>query len=186
MTVMINGSFSQTSFRFRNDDGNQTSATWKEAVNVNATEVPFVTFRLRVLVQQTIADATQNLAKNFKIRASYNNGTYNDVAAIGATTSQIRYANSANVSDGAATTQQIGTGTFIAGSVDNNNDTGTITFTTSALSETELEFILMLYAPLMNVGDTIDLQVYETNNTALDVYTVTPRIRRKRRAITLR
>jgi hypothetical protein len=116
MGAPVNPSFNQTSYRFRNDDGSQTSATWKAAVNTNVTEKPFVTFRCRFLIQQTVSNANTNLTRAYKLRYSLNGGAYDDVIAINGTTGQIRYSTSSNVSDGDATTQQIGSGSFIAGS----------------------------------------------------------------------
>jgi hypothetical protein len=95
----------------------------------------------------------------------------------------IRYADSSNITDNEATTQQIGTGTFITGSVDETGDTGqfNITFTSGALSETEVEFVLELYGGAINQTDNLDLRVFETNNTVLASYTQTARIKRRRR-----
>lgn len=180
MGAPTNPAFTQTSYRFRNDDGSQTTATWKAAVNTNSNEKAYRSFRCRFLIQQTVSAANQNLSRIFKLRYSLNGGTYTDVGAQNSETA-VRYASSVNVSDATATTQQVGTGSFIAGTIDNNGDTGTITFTNSALSETEIEFVLELYGGLINEVDTLDLRVYETDNTVLTSYTNTARIKRQRR-----
>ena len=180
MGAPVNPSFTQTSFRFRNDDGSQTTATWKAAVNVNSDEKAYRIFRCRFLIQQTVSNANTALTRNYKLRYSLNNGTYTDVGAQGSATI-IRYADSSNITDNEATTQQIGTGTFITGSVDEDGDTGTITYTTGSLSETELEFVLELYGGAINQTDNLDLRVFETNNTVLASYTQTARIKRRRR-----
>jgi len=180
MGAPINPSFTQASFRFRNDDGSQTTATWKAAVNVNSDEKAYRIFRCRFLIQQTVSNANTALTRNYKLRYSLNGGTYTDVGAQGSATI-IRYANSPNIVDDEATTQQIGTGSFIAGDVDENGDTGTLTFTSGSLSETEIEFVLELYGGAINQTDNLDLRVFETNNTLLAAYTNTARIKRRRR-----
>lgn len=177
MTATVNASYTQVSFRARFDDGSQTSATWQAAVNTNWTQNATTVFRVRFLVRQTVSSATALLAKAFKIKYSLNGGAYTDVAAQGATTAPIRYANSANITDNEATTQQIGSGTFLAGVVDENGNTGTLTFSGTQNQETEIEFVVEFYTPQFTNGDTITLRVYETGDTALATYTTTPTIR---------
>jgi len=175
MGAPVNPSFRQQSFRFRNDDGSQTTATWSQSTNVNDSRFGNIIFRCRFLIQQTVSNANQNLARAYKLRYSLNSGTYTDVGAQNGA-SPIRYANSPNITDNEATTQQIGAGSFVAGDVDENGDTGTITFTSGALSETEVEFVLELNPTALTKLDTLDLRVFETNNTVLDAYTNTARV----------
>jgi hypothetical protein len=184
MGAPVNPSFTQQSFRFRNDDGSQTTATWSQLANTNDRRKPFVFFRCRFLIQQTVSNANANLTRNYKLRYSLNDGTYTDVGAQGSSTI-IRYANSSNITDNEATTQQLGTGSFVTGAMCETGDTGTITYNSGALSETEVEFVLELDGASINVSDTLDLRVYETNNTVLASYTQTARIVRTRRALVL-
>lgn len=185
MGPSVSAAFTQSAFRFRNDDGSQTSATWIAALNDNVERKPFFIFRLRLLIQQTVSTANANLAKAFKIRQSLNGESYVDVGAQGSTSTAVRMADSPNVVDNDATTQQIGSGSFITGSVEENNSTSTITFTTGALSETELEFVMEINGAQFSFGDFIDFRVHETNNTILNNYTVTPRLTRTRRFFVL-
>lgn len=182
MGAPVNPSFSQDMFRFRNDDNNQILATWIANENTNINIKSYITFRCRFAINQTVSSANTNLARNFKLRYSLNGGTYTDVGAQGSQ-SVIRYADSKSITDNEATTNLIlvSASTFVAGSVDENGDTGTITFTSGALSFTEVEFVLNIYGGLLNPSDTLDLRVYETNNTALAAYTQTARVRKTRR-----
>lgn len=172
----VDGSYSQDGFRFRNDDGSQTAATWIDALNTNVDLEQDAVFRLRVRVQQTSSAMTTNAGnteKNFKLRVSQNGGAYADIGAVGSA-SALRYASSGNVSDGNATTSQLsGSGTFIAGTIDNNNDTGTLVFGAGGLQYTELEFVLQINSAVANDGDTFAFRVYETSNVALNSYTQT-------------
>lgn len=176
MGAPVESSYTQTRFRFRNDDGSQTAATWKDAENASILQVVNSVFRLRIQVAQTVTNANRDLTKNFKVRFSRNSGVYTDVAGIGATTSGVRYAASANVSDGATTTSQLtaGSGTFLAGRIDNNNATGDLTF--NIQQYTDLEFVLELYGPQLTANDTLDFRVYETVDTVLNTYTQTARV----------
>ncbi len=177
MGAPVQPSYTQAVFRGRNDNGTESSATWIASTDTNFTLQVSTTFRLRFRVQQTVTNANTNLAKNFKLRFS-DGGSYTDIGAQGTTASKVRYVNSSNITDNETTTNQLGTGTgsFIAGSVDENNDTGTITFTSGAASYTEIEFVIEVYGPLVDNNDAISFRVYETNDTVLDTYTVTPNV----------
>jgi len=177
MGAPVQPSYTQAVFRGRNDNGTESSATWIESTDTNFTLQVSTTFRLRFRVQQTVTNANTNLTKNFKLRFS-DGGSYTNIGAQGTTASKVRYVNSSNITDNETTTDQLGTGTgsFIAGSVDENNDTGTITFTSGAASYTEIEFVIEVYGPLVDNNDVISFRVYETNNTVLDTYTVTPNV----------
>lgn len=188
MGAPTNPTFTQASFRFRNDNGSQTTATWSEALNTNSIKKPYTIFRLRFLIQQTTSAANQNLTRAYKLKYSLNGGAYTDVGAQSSAT-LIRYANSSNITDNETTTQQLGTGSFVAGNVDENGSSASVTYTNAALSESEMEFVLEIYGGLFNPFDYVDLRVYETspvNDTALDVYTSTPRLTRKRRFMILK
>jgi hypothetical protein len=182
MGAPVQPSFTQTSFQFRNDDGGEISATEKENPNTNTTEKPYKIFRCRFSISQTVSNANQNLTRAYKLRYALNNGTYIDVGAQGSATI-IRYANSSNITDNEATSNilLISQNTFVSGRVDENGDTGTITFISGALSFTEVEFVLELYGGAINQTDNLDLRVFETNNTLLAAYTNTARIKRRRR-----
>jgi hypothetical protein len=186
MGAPVQPSFTQTSFRYRNDDGSQTTATWIAATNVEASPFkPYQRFRLRFLISQTVSNANTNLARTFKLRYSLNNAAYVDVSEQNTFTAPLRMADSPNLTDGEATTQQIGSGTFVAGAVEETNATPTITFTSGSLSSTEIEFVVEIYGGQINSGDTLDLRVFETNNTALANYTNTPSPKRRGRKLVL-
>lgn len=175
MGAPVDPSYTQTRFRFRNDNGGEVAATWKAAENTAISQEVNQVLRLRLQVAQTVTNANRNLAKNFRVRFAQNGGGYTDVGVIGGTAVAVRYADSGSVTDGLSTSAQLTAagGTFLEGVVDNNNDTGTLTF--SIEQYTELEFVLELYGPLLSEGDTLDFRVYETSSTALNLYSATPR-----------
>jgi hypothetical protein len=69
----------------------------------------------------------------------------------------VRYADSANLTDQAATTQQIGSGTFAAGRVYESAHAETVAFTVAG--STELEAVVEVVDPEAAVGDDIDFRV---------------------------
>jgi hypothetical protein len=134
------------------------------------------------LIQQTVANANRNLTRNYKLRYSLNGGGYTDLGAQSSATDPIRYADSPNITDNEATTQQIGTGSFVTGAMLMKMEILVQSrLPHGALSETELEFVIEIYGGRLLPSDTLDLRVFETNNTVLAAYTVTPRTRRPRR-----
>lgn len=174
MPIIGGTTLTQSSFRFRNDDGSETTATWAAAQDTNFNPAVSTLFRIRFEIKASSFFA-HGLNAAFKLKYSLNGGAYTDVAAQGATTDIIRYANSPNITDNEVTTEQMaGSGTFLAGACDENGNTGTIAFPASR--DTEIEFVLEIYSGVAAGGDTIDLRVYRTGGQALNTYTLTPRM----------
>lgn len=158
----------QRSFRVRNDDGTETTATWKAAENTNVSQVWDVNFRLRFEIEET---GSVSLASTYKLQRSINGGTYADVNS---TSTGARPAASANFADGAATTNQITTSTraFVAGTMDEVD--GAVASVTLSNQQTELEFSLQLRSADLVAGDTVAFRLVRGASTALNVYTNTP------------
>ena len=102
--------FNQKAFRGRNDDGNETTATWKAVQNANWTQAVDVNFRVRFEVQETAGCALANLDIQFQY--NLNSAGWVNVTA---TSNVVRSSASSNLADAANLTNQltIGTGTFI-------------------------------------------------------------------------
>lgn len=115
--VIVSPNLGQTQYRWRNDNGSETAATWRAAVNtpITITDVNDV-IRLRIELANTgtdIATVTETL------EYSANGGTTWTVMNNPATNAFI-YQTSTFVTNGAATTNQMGTGTpgtFAAGRI---------------------------------------------------------------------
>src|SRR3990167_3159419 len=174
MTTMVNPTWTQSDYRGRNDDGSQTTATWKTAGNNTAfSQVIDTIFRIRLRITET-AGANQNNTPQFKLQFQKNGGGYVDVAAQGATTDAVRYADS-SLTDDIVTTQQIGKGSFEAGRIDEN---GAHTALGSMSSEnTEMEWAVEIYSGQVVGGDAINLRAVLADGTLLNGgYTNTPEI----------
>lgn len=142
-------------FRFRNDDGSETTATWIAAKDTGAT-VPIGTtiFRLRLQLE---TEATSSLVTDtFNLQCKYNSGS---PFTVGSSSSNVRGAVSTNVADGGSTTNQLGLDagdsfTSVAGQVNNLNALSS-SVTLASSHEGELEWTLVLVSGIF-VGDTLD------------------------------
>lgn len=157
---------SQDAFRGRNDDGNETTATWKDSLNINWLQAVDTNFRTRILIGHSglLVSLTPQLEYNL------NGAGWNPVTTA---SSVCKAVNSTNITDGEATTQQIGAGSFVAGEVSEDGIGAAIALTGTV--ETEVEYVLQIVATDVVDGDIVELRVTNAG-VALDVYTQTPAI----------
>lgn len=169
----VNPSLDQAGFRGRNDDGSESAATWTATANSDWAQAVDQNFRVRFLVQET-AGGTEN---NVLLQLQYNlNGAgWNNVTDL---SSVVRASDSAHLTEGESTTQQIGAGTFITpnsgvdevdGIAGQGND---IDFAGS--DEVEVEYCCQLLAADVADQDTVQLRVVRGDGTVLESYTNTP------------
>jgi hypothetical protein len=156
----------QASYRGRNDDGTEATATWKAAANTLWHAPLNANFRVRFLLQV----ATAISSTGFVLMRSLNGGAYTAVTGASAV---VKAAASPNVTDGAATTKQLGVGTFVAGSFD-EVDGAWASVSVAIGSETEMECCIQVVAADVKPLNTIALRVYQTTSIALGAYTNTP------------
>lgn len=162
--------FNQLEFRFRNDDGSQTTATWRQALNTN--DSWRVTTGLRVRFTMLELGGGGSTSKTFTLYYSKNSGSY---TAVGAST-PIQFSLSSNFANNDNTTQQISVGgTYVATNLGMQETTGGITNTVPASNQFEAEWCLIIDAAQVADGDTFDLRVYKTSSP-VNTYTQTPRI----------
>ena len=159
----------QDGFRWRNDDGDETSATWRAALNTDITPDGSVeTFRLRWSILNSGGGSSD--FDDWEIHVSKNGGGY---AAIGS--GDWEFVASPNVADAEVTTQQISSGKFRVGEI--REAAGLVSWTNwghSDVARMELEGVFAPKAAL-TAGDVYDFRVYR-NGVALDAYTQTPRV----------
>jgi hypothetical protein len=170
--------YQQDNYRWRADDGSETSATWLAAPRVNLESMKGANrvYRLRIQVSQTLTNANTGLTPAFKVRQSVNGGAYVDIGAQG-TNVAVRYRDSPNIVHQAATTEQLaGDFTFIAGRIDEAGNSGTITFAGTSRQDTEIEFSIEVLDALVTAGATYDFRIYDTADAALGTYVDTPRM----------
>jgi hypothetical protein len=126
--------------------------------------------RVRFEVQEIggLAGATTSQLQYSKNAAAFANVT--------AASTNVRSTASPNLADGAATTDQLisGTGTFVAGSFD-EVDGATASVNLPALGHTEFEFSVQIRSADVAVGDTIDLRL-TLGGDASPTYVLSPSI----------
>ena len=161
----------QEGFRFRNDDGSETTATWLAALNTNASLAVDTTYRLRMLIQ----NATVGAISDVDLEWQYNlaSAGWNNITT---SSSVIRAVASANFVDGDDCTQQLGSGTFLSNN-DGMTEDGTagganLDFTTNQETETELCF--QVRSADVTHGQTIQFRLTRDGGTVLSTYTRTP------------
>lgn len=170
--------WNQVAFRGRNDDGSETTATWKATQGTNWTQAVNVNFRVRLEVQETAACGKNNVVWQLQ---------YNLAAAgwvnVTTTSSVVRKSDSPNVTDGVGTTDQLtaGTGTFQGGSGttggfdDGNGAAGGASMDLAASGHSEAEFCVQILSADVTDAQTLQLRITD-NGTAFAAYGSTPTI----------
>lgn len=175
---MIDPSIQLDHFRWRNDNGSETSATWIYALDTNPSSpiTPSATgiFRLRFAIRETAGAAGPNNTQYVMIQR-INSGSW----LLAGSTNPFQPADSPNLAASAnvACTQQISSGGFTSGGqwIDSNSASqGTITLGASNSAEFEFTFILdpTNYDNTYTDGDILDIGVAESDGTLLDNYAV--------------
>lgn len=148
----------QTTFRGRNDDGDETGATWKAAAGVDWEQALDENFRVRFLVSSATAAPTQQTG--FGVHYSKNGGAWSG-SRIHASSIVARTSLSPHVTDGSSTTEQLGgSGTFSPGEIDETDgwDSGFLN-TPAVGQDTEIEICLQLLSADLAPGDTVGLRL---------------------------
>jgi hypothetical protein len=169
----------QDGFRWRNDDGSETAATWAAARDANIESAPGANrvWRIRALINQSVTNANFDLAQAYRLRYSLNGGAYTVVPAQGTTGVPVRYFDSTHLTHQQATTELLeGANTFRAGSVDEQGATATITWASNSREDSEMEFVIEIVDANVSVNNTLDFRVYRTTGDALSAYSATPRL----------
>lgn len=116
--IIITPFVTQTQYRWRNDDGNEATATWR-AANNTAISVGDTTTILRVRIELNNNSGGGAYDVNETLEYSSNGGT-TWTPITNAPTNAFRYVSSTFVTNGGATTSQMGAatpGTFVAGRI---------------------------------------------------------------------
>lgn len=165
----------QASFRGRNDDGSESAATWKAAADTNWSQPVDENFRVRFLVQETGAGTAGSSDTTFELQYNLGGAGWNNVTG---SSSVVRSSASSSVADGADTTQQVGSGTFVSpnsGFDEVDGVCGGAALDFAGDDEVEVEFCVQIRSADVNNSDTIQLRVTYNTGTAL-TYSQTPTV----------
>lgn len=167
---LITAAWDQKSFRWRNDDGTEATATWMAAENSNpAAQTPGGVLRLRFEVEET-AVASPSGTLTAQLQYNKNSAGWNNVT----NASSVARSIASQLVDSAATTEQMATSakTFQSGEQEDVN--GVCDAIAGLRNEvTEVEFSFEIRAADVVNDDTIQFRVINST-TALDAYTNTP------------
>jgi hypothetical protein len=166
--------WNQKTFRGRNDDGNETTATWKAIQGADFAQLKDTNFRIRFEVQETAACSKNNVV--WRLQYNRNAAGWVDVTA---TSSVVRSSASPNLADAANLTNQltVGTGTFqgATGFDEVNGDAGGSSMDLAASGHAEAEYCVQIRSADVASGDTIQLRITDSG-TAFAAYDDTPTI----------
>ena len=163
----------QTSFRIRDDDGSESAATWRQAINVDDTLAVDTNFRIRF--GYTIAG--MNGAQDCQLEYNLASAGWNPVNA---TSSVVRSSASSNVADNATITEQLDQGkTFTANTTPNGgfDEVDGLVASQSLLTteECEVEYCFQIRSADVTDAQTLQLRITRAG-TVFDTYTNTPTI----------
>ncbi len=182
-------SLDQAHFRFRNDDGSETEATWVDNEDTNASLNVDTNYRIRF----TVDDTANGVESNVTFRLQCNNITQGTgwLDVDGSSSSlHIRSVDSPHYADADNTTSQLTVptgGSFItpnsgmdeddgggsAGIAGDNND---IDFVEGTHDYVEIEYCFQVRSADVVSGDNIQLRVRRVQGGTLDSYSVIPQI----------
>lgn len=166
--------WSQVGFRGRNDDGNETTATWAALQNANFSFNIDANLRIRLEIQETAGCAGAN--KQWRLQYNRNGAGWVNVTD---TSSVVRSSASPNLADAANLTDQltVGTGTFqgATGFDEVNGICGGNSMDLAASGHAEAEFCVQIRSADVDNNDTVQLRVTD-NGTAFAAYAATPTV----------
>lgn len=170
--------FAQNAFRGEQSWGTQSThnwitdldTNWVQPVAATATNEIEYAFRLRVLVAETAGGVANN--RQIQLQRSLNGGAFGNVSA---TSTIIQSAVNSNLTNGAATTQQIGAGTYVITN-DGVRTTDAVTSNVDYAGNDEAEILYSLNLRPADVaeGDAVSFRVLVNGSTI--TYNVTPAI----------
>lgn len=162
----------QAHYRGRNDDGDETTATWKAADDTPWTQAVDANFRVRFSIDETVGVTPQD--ENYQLQYNLNSAGWNNVDAA---SSVVRTVTSPNVPNSTPTTRQLTAppGSFKAGEVDTNNGLAGAGEITGG-DFTEHEYCAQVRSVDVVDADSIQLRLIGAIEGVLDVYTNTPTI----------
>lgn len=179
--MAVSVTFTQDSFRGRNDDGTEATATWKAPINTNWNQRTEVPFRIRFLVHRNNESSSQ--IGHMDLYVSKNGEAFELIDFTVSTCPVIPVESATLETQGTDTTQQLGTGTYLVNNNGINNgtlaaQTDSATWTNGILQEAEMEYCLKIVRANVEIGDTLEFRcrfgdiIYTGGYTNVPIVTV--------------
>lgn len=176
ITVNVPTKLDQWAYRWRNDDGTESSATWREAQSDQGLAPLDTTLRLRFGVRGT-QGPDESLVPRVYVRQ--NSGSFAEIGQQGSANA-VRLVNSSNVANNDTTTEQFaGADTFTAGRIIESRPPDILTATNIGNND-ESEFEVVLEFSSANgaaKGDRFEFQIRRGDGTAFVSYSAIAAIR---------
>lgn len=163
--------FDNTGFRYRNNDGSETAATWVFVVDTDGELDTDTTYRMRIEITETAGNA----ANGVTIQWEYNlqSAGWNDITISSSVAKAVT--SGGNFTEGDDATQQLGGGgTFVSSNSAMTEDGLTTSYNHGASELAETELCFQIVGADVSDADTLELRatvVGEANS-----YTTTPSI----------
>src|SRR5210317_1593906 len=159
MSVME--SWTQTTFRYRDDDGSESAATWRQTAGTNDTLNLDTTYRMRFLITATHTGGSGSFDFTGGFQYNVDAAGWNNITT---SSSNVRAVASADtswtISDDDVTTEQLAGGaTFVAGNMD---ETGTCSAVSiSDTGESEFELVFQLLSAGLSGGESVQIRMVD-------------------------
>ncbi|MBI2429168.1 MAG: fibronectin type III domain-containing protein [Ignavibacteriales bacterium] len=170
ISIDVTANTNQGNFRWRNDDGSETSATWRQSQNTNDSLAGINNIRLRIELYNS-DPSNPNFGPVVALFYSADNSTYTQVTTDGSL-NHWKLNTSGNFADGDATTNQLSTSyTFAAGNIYESSTTFSASI--GAASSEEYEFCI---SPTQNTvsGTTYYFRILNSAGGSIEGYGTTP------------
>lgn len=182
LAKLVTSVLNQSAFRGRNDDGNETTATWKANENTNWTQAVDVNFRVRFEGEETASGnskvVTTNGVTDPNIRYNLNGAGY---TAVTTTSAVVKLVSSSQFAGPVTCTDQMTTSAKVFASnadcalIEAGGLAGTTGLTPTNQSF-QAELTLQIVGTDVADGDTIQLEWYMWGSLPADTYTNVPSI----------
>jgi len=152
----------QASFRGREDDGSESTATWIDIADNDWTQKTDQNFRVRFLVQESGA-GTASGTLDAQLQYNLGGAGWNNVTTSSSVVKAVASGDAGGPYDGTATVQRIGSGTFVAGTISEDGLAAQVSL--SGDDETEIEFIITIIGSDVSDGNTLQLRITDASTT---------------------
>lgn len=179
-------SLDQVHYRFRNDDGSESAATWIDAedTNIIVGSGGSVELDTNIRLRITVDDTASGIENNVNLQLQYNKNTLG-WNSVNATSLNVRSSASGNFADDDNTTRQLTIptgGSFITpnSGMDEDNgiagETNDIDYVDGLHDFVEVEFCFIVRSTDVTNDDAIQFRVVRAPGGTLDAWSVTPQI----------
>jgi hypothetical protein len=167
--------WAQTTFRYRDDDGSETAATWRQLNGVDDTLDLDTTYRMRFLItgNHTNGPVSFNISTGFQYNVDL--AGWVDITTTSANVKAVESANTSwTISDeDILTTQMAGAADYANGYMDTTGATSDISVLDT--EEAEFEIVFQLLSSELSGGESVQMRIVDAGS-ALTTYSATPDI----------